>query len=346
MKEYNIKNLSKLIIETLIGIILFSCIKNYFQVFINYQIWFYILIILCIFFININQIFQLFKKTVKNNKKLFNIYYINYQKVFEICMLIDNSIKEKVELSYKNELFEKKSLEMNAEIGKSFKLSPNANMENSNTKTYEYKEMQEIKNTNSTYLNQVIDYCQNENYNDLKNGTLVKVDDVTLEIINKDEIAQVNSMLSGVFKDNIIPTDSGGQTFNLNINAITNILLKDYKYNIRCKSNQIGDFYISIPIKGEKEFENDYSIYDLEIGKVNIIGIYRTTNYKYAKNNNTFNYLLEVGEQANSIIGDELKKSNTKRVTKKNGSFNSELPYIDLIAIVQDLEIKGGEKNE
>ena len=51
-------------------------------------------------------------------------------------------------------------------------------------------------------------------------------------------------------------------------------------------------FYIDIPMKAEKEFENEYSIYDLEIGKVNIIGIYRTDKYD-PKNKTTFSKLQE-----------------------------------------------------
>lgn len=344
MKEYKIKNVLKIIVELLICIIAFSCIKNYFKIFEDKKIYIYFLIFLMIVLLNINEIFTICRKKHIENNKLFNIYFINYQKVFEICMLMDNSIKDKIEISYKNELNETKSLGLDVDVNKSIKILPKANIENSNTKTYEYREMQKIKNTNSTYLSKVIDYCNSTDYDNLKNGSLVKVDNVDLKIINKDEIAQVNSMLSGIFKDNTISTDSGGQTFNLNINAITNILLKDYKYNIECKSDKIGDFYISIPIKAEKEFENDYSIYDLEIGKVNIIGIYRTNDYKYAKNNNTFNYLVEVGEHVNDVLGDELKKSNTKQVVnKKNNSSSIDLPYIDLIAIVQDLDIKKGK---
>lgn len=346
MKEYKIKNVCKIIIEVLIVIILFSCIKKYFQIFKDYQISFYFLICLGIVFMNINEIFELFSKEGEGIKKLFNIYYINYQKVFEICMLMDNSIKNKVELNYKNELHEKKSASANVDFNKRLKVLPNVNLENSNTRTYEYKELQEIKNTNSTYLSKLIDYCQDEDCKELINGTLLKINDVTLEIINKDEIAQVNSMLSGIFKDNTIPTDSEGQTFNLNINAITNILLKDYKYNIKGKSEKLGEFYISIPIKGEKEFENDYSIYDLEVGKVNIIGIYRNDKYQYKKNNNTFNYLVDVGENEKQFLGDELIKSNTSNLKKEKKSLLQELPYIDLIAIVQDLNIGGGKKDE
>ena len=68
-------------------------------------------------------------------------------------------------------------------------------------------------------------------------------------------------------------------------------MLKDYKYYLMCEKDT-EKFYIDIPMKAEKEFENEYSIYDLEIGKVNIIGIYRTDKYD-PKNKTTFSKLQE-----------------------------------------------------
>lgn len=345
MNKYQIKTIFKVLIEIISCMIIYNCITKYYPSLINIKYHCYALFIFAIIWLNINDIFELDKVKKEEIKKLFNIYYINYQKVFEICMLIDNTIKEKAEISYKNEQAGKQSVGVNAEINRSMKILPTATLENSNTKTYEYKEMQEIKNTNSTYLSKVIDVCKIDELKNLKNGTLVKLDNVVLEIINKDEIAQVNSMISGIFNGNTIPTDSNGQTFNLDINAITNILLKDYKYNLKGKCEKLGEFYISIPIKAEKEFENDYSIYDLEIGKVNIIGIYRTNKYQYNQENNTFNYLVGIGEQKNNIIGDELKNSSSKISTKKKNNIE-ELPYIDLIAIVQDLDIEREKNNE
>ena len=346
MTKYKVKVIIKIISEFLIGVLVYNCLKKYFPSLENIQWYCYFLLLVSDVLININDIFDIFNNTKKSQNKLFNIYYINYQKVFEICMLIDNTIKEKAEISYKNEQFDKRSVGLTSDINKSMKLSSTANIENSNTKTYEYKEMQEIKNTNSTYLSKIIDVCKIDNLDNLKNGTLVKLSNVILEIINKDEIAQVNSMLSGIFNGNTIPTDSNGQTFNLDINAITNILLKDYKYNLKGKCDELGEFYISVPIKAEKEFENDYSIYDLEIGKVNIIGIYRTNKYQYNQVNNTFNYLVGISDQQSNVVGDELKKSNTNITPKKKNNNKQELPYIDLIAIVQDLDIIGGQNNE
>lgn len=340
----------KIIFQYTLSILLFYVVKKFFPVLSKIVILYYMIALLIIILLHINNIVIIFKKIQQKTMKLFNIYYINYQKVFEICMLINNERVNKEELTFKDEYSTGYTIEANASLNKkSGNILPTISRENSNTKTYEYKELQEIKNTNSTYLNEIISVCKDLNSKNLKNGDLIKIDNVKLEITNKTEIAQINSMLAGVFNGNKIATDSDGQIFNIDINAISNILLKDYKYNLKGTTDNLKDFCISIPIKAEKEFENDYSIYDLEIGEVNIIGIYRTDKYKY-DNTSTFNYLQKLGsdDTSTNVIGDELLMSDT--ITENNENFSNKkeenFTYIDLIAIVQDLNVKGENINE
>lgn len=340
----------KAIIHLLILILVLNIIQEFFPIIKNIKWYFYIIAFLLVILAHINNVFTIFKKTKLKKIKLFNIYYINYSKVFEICMLINNERKETEESTYKNEYTNRYNIDSGGLIkNQALDITPKVSKENSNTKTYEYKELQKIINTNSTYLSEIIDVCKNINDSNIKNGDLVKIDNIKLEIINKSEIAQINSMISGVFNGNKIPTDSDGQSFNIDVNAITNILLKDYKYNLKGKTNDSKEFYISIPIKAEKEFENNYSIYDLEIGKVNIIGVYRTNDYTYDETS-TFGYLQKIGNEniTTTILGDELIKSNfhSKEKTKDKAKKVLEKHYIDLIAIVQDLQIKGENDNE
>lgn len=340
-------NLLKIFLEITFLIIVYYIIGSFLPSIFNSTVLCWIAIIIIVFLFNYNSVSEIFIGKEKNvNKNLFNIYYINYQKVFEICMLINNKVKLKEEISFKNEETHKIGLSLGGKLTKnSSSLSPSISDDNSSIKTYEYKELQDIKQTNATYLSEIIKKCKTINDKNLINGSLVKINNVKLQIINKDEIAQINSMLSGIFNGNNISTINDGQSFNIDINAIGNILLKDYKYSLKGEINGT-DLYISIPIKAEKEFENDYSIYDLEIGKVNIIGIYRTNEYKY-KNNSTFNYLQEIGENS-QYLGENLLRSNTpknkERKEKSNNNNNS--IYIDLIAIIQDLDIIGVDDNE
>ena len=337
----------KIIFEISLIMILYYIIGTFLPVIYQVSILCWSAVIIIVLLFNYNFLFKLFIKEGKKEKKdLFNIYYINHPKVFEICMLINNKRKSKEELSIKDEETQKMTLALGGNIIKAKNsFSPSISNENYATKTYEYKELQEIKETNSTYLSEIIKKCKTIDDKQVSNGSLVKIDDVKLQIVNRDEIAQINSMLSGIFKDSNISAVSDGQILNIDINAIGNILLKDYKYSLKGEINN-NEFYISIPIKAEKEFENDYSIYDLEVGKVNIIGIYRTDNYTYT-NNSTFNFLQEIGKNEH-YEEDDLLKSNTSRRKTKNAKKNDENKsiYIDLIAIVQDLDIKGVSDNE
>lgn len=76
-------------------------------------------------------------------------------------MLINNKGKSKEELSIKDEETQKMTLTMGGNIIKDKNsFSPSILNENSATKTYEYKELQEIKETNSTYLSEIIKKMQ------------------------------------------------------------------------------------------------------------------------------------------------------------------------------------------
>ena len=90
---------------------------------------------------------------IDDSKELFNTYYINYPKVFEIAMLIDNKIKINAEESIKKQ----REYKQNYGIESSFNINKlpikgDLGGEYSELTNHEYKEIQEIKNTNSTYL--------------------------------------------------------------------------------------------------------------------------------------------------------------------------------------------------
>lgn len=279
---------------------------------------------------------------IDDSKELFNTYYINYPKVFEIAMLIDNKIKINAEESIKKQ----RGYKQNYGIESSFNINKlpikgDLGGEYSELTNHEYKEIQEIKNTNSTYLREILKKCKKvENLNNLHNGDLVKIDNVKLKIWNNEEILQANSIISGAFNGNTVNTYSDGQAFKINVNSLTNMILKDYKYYLMCTKEE-EKFYIDIPMSAEKEFENKYSIYDLEIGLVNIIGIYRTEYYD-PENKTTYSKLQELGNKQNIEI-DEMKSSRETKENRQESIKLGKAPYIDLIAIIQDLSFENGD---
>lgn len=119
-------------------------------------------------------------KPKNDSKELFNTYYINYPKVFEIVMLINNKIKINSEESIKKQ----KGYKQNYGVESSFNirklpLKGNIGGEFSEITNHEYKEIQEIKNTNSTFLREILKKCKKANeLKGLNNGDLVKIDNV------------------------------------------------------------------------------------------------------------------------------------------------------------------------
>lgn len=337
-----IKLIIKIIIQILVVIIIYMFLDKVLKDLVAIK-WIAIFIFgLIILYIDLNEIKI---EPTNDSKELFNTYYINYPKVFEIAMLINNKIKINAEESIKKQkgykqsygvesLFNVNKLPIKGDLGGEYSILTN----------HEYKEIQEIKNTNSTYLREILKKCKKvKKLKDMHNGDLVKIDNVKLKIWNNEEILQANSIISGALNGNTIDTFSDGQAFKINVNALTNIILKDYKYYLMCIKGE-EKFYIDIPMSAEKEFENKYSIYDLEIGLVNIIGIYRSECYD-PENKTTYSKLQELGNKQNIEI-DEMKSSRKTKENRQESIKLGKAPYIDLIAIIQDLSFENGENNE
>lgn len=335
-----IKLIIKIIIQILVVIIMYMFLDKILKDLVAIK-WISIIIFaLIIIYLDLKEV-DIPQK--EDYKELFNTYYINYPKVFEIAMLINNKIKINAEESIKKQKGYKQSYGIESSFNiKKLPIKGDLGGEYSELTNHEYKEIQEIKNTNSTYLREILKKCKRvENLKGLKNGDLVKIDNVKLKIWNNEEILQANSIISGAFNGNTVDTYSDGQAFKINVNSLTNMILKDYKYYLLCTKEE-EKFYIDIPMRAEKEFENEYSIYDLEIGLVNIIGIYRTEYYD-PENKTTYSKLQELGNKQNIEI-DEMKSSREPQENIDQLIKLEKAPYIDLIAIIQDLSFENGDK--
>ena len=334
-----IKSIIKSIFLILISYIAYIIFNNSFTIFSKFKVIYIVLIIILIIYINLEILLKLLYKTKEDsNNELFNIYYVNFPKVYEIAMLIDNKLKTLIEKNTKNENERNISNKIDfTHQNTILKPTFGVGVDSRTLKSIEYKEVKEVKNTNSTILRIVKQKAKKvKSIEKINPGELILVDDVRISIINKEEILQVNSMVSGALKDNVINTDEDGQNLKIDINALSSIILKDYKYQLYCKMENEEGFYISIPMKLEKEFENDYSILDLEIGKVNILGIYRDENYKPLKKS-SWNILQEENEKIEK--SNQMKDSNTNRQRKEKDLSIDAHPYIDLIAIVQEINL-------
>ncbi len=108
----------KIIFEIALIMIIYYIIGSFLPIIYKVSILCWTAVIMLILLFNYNFISTLFiKNEEKQEKKLFNIYYINHPKVFEICMLINNKRKSKEELSVKDEEAEKQILSLGGSFG-------------------------------------------------------------------------------------------------------------------------------------------------------------------------------------------------------------------------------------
>ena len=218
---------------------------------------------------------------------MFNIYYINYPKAFEISMLIDNNVLDKIA----KERNTQGNIEGNIGLdAKSFgkiplvnKVLPSIKLDGSLSGNKSKKVIEDIKvvSTKSTILNPIFDKAiEVKKLSDNKIGNIVKIKSVSLQVENSNDILAYKTLLSGLV--NQIAVEGLG---NMNFTRLFEVLLKDSAYILigKTKTQFIGNdrIMIKIPIQTDNELENQYSITDLEIGQVTVLGIYRG---KYAIN--------------------------------------------------------------
>jgi hypothetical protein len=278
---------------------------------------------------------------------IFNIYYINFPKVYEIKMMLSNIIslgKEK-----QTERSEGDDIEIRSKLGAKFLNFFGAELEgkarSTGSDSQKVLETFEIKTTKSIILDEVIDKSRNiSNLDDIKEGELIQIDNVNLSLENEAELRIVKMFTSGSFKGLNVPGANGFDITNL-----FNSMFKDYAYKMKGELNGSEDeLLIKIPITFESEFESSYSVDDLFIGKVSIVGLYKG-KIKIDSLRNSFEFYKDLGEFTNlqnvaSHPDDEIQDSQYNRdepkFTFRSSKFNEkEYHYIDLLAIVQNVSI-------
>lgn len=211
-------------------------------------------------------------KNKNTTNMIFNIYYINFPKVYEIKMMLSNVISLSREMQKENN--KGKETEIRGQMGAKFLnfLSGEigGNLKNSGSDSQKVLETFEIKTTKSIILNEIIEKSKTlVNFNNAEEGQLIKIDNVSLSLTNEAELRTVKLIGSGAVKDMAIPGANG-----LDVNNAFNAMLKDYAYKMKGQIKNSGDeLIIKIPLSFESEFESSYSVDDLFIGRVSIIGL-------------------------------------------------------------------------
>ena len=124
-------------------------------------------------------------------------------------------------------------------------------------------------------------------------------------------------------------------------------MFKDYAYKMKGTVIDSEEaVLIKVPLTFESEFESSYSVDDLFIGKVSIVGLYKG-KIKIEALKNSLDFFQELGSMQNilnSPANDEIQDSQYQTKSNNNNFLftssehsDKEYHYIDLLAIVQNV---------
>jgi hypothetical protein len=204
----------------------------------------------------------------------------------------------------------------------------------------------EIKTTKSIILNEVVERSNKiTSFENLQEGELIMIDNINLSLENEVELRTVKLFTSGAFKNMTVPGANG-----FDMTDLFNSMFKDYAYKIKGNvKNSIEEILIKIPITFENEFESSYSVDDLFVGKVSVLGLYKG-KIKIEEIKNSFQFFAEIGNLQNQKQfqsgDDEIQDSQYPETTSTDdykyflsSGDGKDYHYIDLLAIVQNINI-------
>lgn len=277
-------------------------------------------------------------------EKCFNLYYLNLSKVYELSMMINNTVMTNVQRERNNskKIFKNTktsiggTLQTDSDYLASIKSVIESNKSSEYTSSSKIIENLDIKTTKSVLLNKIKEKCiTDKNIRDFKEGDLVQIDNVQLSILDRETLQQMLLLKRDALK--------GMKVDGIDINNIVSSMIKDYSYILLGKiENDIENkFVIKIPFEIENEFENNYNVDDVLLGKVSLIGIYKNKNNILDITNNTLNYFMTNNNEVSYNTSSKFMQSNEKlkNETKKNKT-PDEYHYIDIIAIIQEVKFK------
>lgn len=236
----------------------------------------------------------------QKKSKDFNVYYLNLTKVYEIAMMINNVILTKIEKDH-IESFEEQygfTSSISAQGTKKFldgiKASISTDAKEASFSSSRVIETLDVKTTKSILLRRVIEQCASTTtFDACSEGDLVKIDKVKLELLDEESLRQFLILRRDALK--------GVRVEGMELNNLVGSMLQDYAYILKgiILSDDlkavVAEIIIKIPLEIQSEFENKYSIDDLLIGHVSIVGIYKGIVKEEFISSNTVTYLQEMG---------------------------------------------------
>ena len=286
---------------------------------------------------------------------MFNIYYINQEKASEISMLFDNEIVEKITRIKNTELTIDGDADVNT--GATTKIPilgqylPSLDVKGNLThnRSNRVEDTVKVVSSKSTILKPLYEKAKEvRRLDDSKVGNLVKIKDVFLSVANSKDVLATKALMSGLLSQ--VPVEGLG---NIDLTSLMEVMFKGSAYVLCGKlPHRFGKdehMMLKIPMSAENEMESQYSISDIEIGKVTVIGIYRGEFTKSVVESK-INRLLALNEAGkenqdqittdhdDSIdIEDGVREEDKKNISNSSG--NNKVHYIDVISIIQEINV-------
>ena len=281
------------------------------------------------------------KQPQAQTPELFTVYYMNQDKVFEMRMLLDNRLRT----GHTGEQTGSTSSEANisAEAGAKVpfltELQGNIEGKIGHEKQTKMVDTLEYIHTKSRMLSDIIARCNIFEGNSVNEGDLVYIDDVNLELLNEDEVRALVAIMTGTFDCFTVP-ESGGLDIG---HMFQSIVKAGASFKLKGEGGQGcgGPILLKIPIDSGSLFESGYSIDDLLIGKVGVVGICKG-KVKTDDLRSSFDYFQTKDKQQPSEDDGfiECAEGTGRESEGPRGEDDGKPTYIDVLSIIQTVKAK------
>ena len=283
------------------------------------------------------------KQPQVQTQELFTVYYMNQDKVFEMRMLLDNRLRTG-HTGERNghDVSSEANINAEADAKAPFLTELQGRIEGKigHEKQTRMVDTLEYIHTKSRMLSDIIARCNIFEGNSANEGDLVYIDDVNLELLNEDEVRALGSAIMAGTLDGFTVPESGG----LDIGHMFQSIVKagaSFKLRGEAGHGCGGPILLKIPIDSGSLFESGYSIDDLLIGKVGVVGICKG-KVKTDDLRSSFDYFQAKDKQQPSEDDGFIECAEDAGTEPEDprDEGDGEPTYIDVLSIIQAVKAK------
>lgn len=281
------------------------------------------------------------KQPQAQTPELFTVYYMNQDKVFEMRMLLDNRLRTGHTGEKTGTTSSEANINAEADAKVPFLTELQGRIEGKigHEKQTRMVDTLECIHTKSRMLSDIIARCNIFEGNSANEGDLVYIDDVNLELLNEDEVRALVAIMTGTFDGFTVP-EAGG--FDIG-HMFQSIVKAGASFKLKGEGGQGcgGPILLKIPIDSGSLFESGYSIDDLLIGKVGVVGICKG-KVKTDDLRSSFDYFQTKDEQQPSEDDGFIECAEDAGAEPEGprDEGDGEPTYIDVLSIIQAVKAK------